>query len=65
MHCLDSTVRAFIAERRKTGEVRGDLLSMLLHAVDADDSKTRMTDEQARDEAMVLFSPATIRLLRD
>ena len=28
---------------------------MLLHAVDSDDSKTRMTDEQARDEAMVLF----------
>jgi cytochrome P450 len=52
---LDSTIRRFIAERRKTGEDRGDLLSMLLHAVDSEDSKTRMTDEQARDEAMVLF----------
>ena len=52
---LDSTIRQFIAERRKTGEDRGDLVSMLLAAVDAEDSKTRMSDEQARDEAMVLF----------
>ena len=28
---------------------------MLLDAVDSEDSKTQMTDEQARDEAMVLF----------
>lgn len=55
MNYLDSTIRRVIAERRKTGEDRGDLLSMLLHAVDSEDSKTRMTDEQARDEAMVLF----------
>jgi len=55
MNYLDSTIRRFIAERRKTGEDRGDLLSMLLQAVDSEDSKTRMTDEQARDEAMVLF----------
>jgi cytochrome P450 len=55
MNYLDSTIRRFIADRRKTGEDRGDLLSMLLHAVDSEDSKTQMTDEQARDEAMVLF----------
>jgi cytochrome P450 len=55
MNYLDSTIRQVIAERRKTGEDAGDLLSMLLHAVDSEDSKTRMTDEQARDEAMVLF----------
>jgi cytochrome P450 len=55
MHYLDTTIRRFIAERRETGEDRGDLLSMLLQAVDSEDSKTRMTDEQARDEAMVLF----------
>jgi cytochrome P450 len=55
MNYLDSAIRRFIAERRRTGEDRGDLLSMLLHAVDSEDSKTRMTDEQARDEAMVLF----------
>jgi cytochrome P450 len=55
MDYLDSMIRRIIAQRRKTGEDRGDLLSMLLHAVDSEDSKTRMTDEQARDEAMVLF----------
>jgi len=55
MNYLDSIIRRVIADRRKTGEDRGDLLSMLLHAVDSEDSKTRMTDEQARDEAMVLF----------
>ena len=55
MNYIDSIIRRVIAERRKTGEDRGDLLSMLLHAVDSEDSKARMTDEQARDEAMVLF----------
>jgi len=55
MNYLDSTIRRVIAERRKTGEDQGDLLSMLLRAVDSEDSKTGMTDEQARDEAMVLF----------
>jgi cytochrome P450 len=52
---IDSIIRRVIADRRKTGEDHGDLLSMLLHAVDSEDSKSRMTDEQARDEAMVLF----------
>lgn len=55
MNTIDSIIRRVIAERRKTGEDRGDLLSMLLYAVDSEDSKTRMTDQQARDEAMVLF----------
>ena len=55
MNYLDSAIWRFIAERRTTGEDRGDLLSMLLHAVDSEDSKTQMTDQQARDEAMVLF----------
>jgi len=55
MNYLDSTIRRVIAERRKSGEDAGDLLSMLLNAVDSEDSKTRMTDDQARDEAVVLF----------
>jgi cytochrome P450 len=55
MEYLDTTIHRVIAERRKTGEDAGDLLSMLLNAVDSEDSKTRMTDNQARDEAMVLF----------
>jgi len=33
----------------------GETCFRVLHAVDSEDSTTRMTDEQARDEAMVLF----------
>src|SRR3954454_22341700 len=43
-----------IAKRRESGEDRGDLLSMLLHAQD-EESGRRMTDQQLRDEAMTLF----------
>ena len=46
---LNKIVYGFINDRRKTGEDRGDLLSMLLLAEDADGE--RMTDLQARDEA--------------
>jgi cytochrome P450 len=55
MEYLDKTIRRVIAERRKTGADVGDLLSMLLNAVDSEDSKVRMTDDQARDEAVVMF----------
>ena len=51
---LDRIIYAIIAERRASGEDRGDLLSMLLHAQDEDDGR-RMTDRQLRDEAMTLF----------
>ena len=50
---LDATVYRMIAERRASGEDRGDLLSMLLLAEDEDGG--RMTDEQLRDEAMTLL----------
>ncbi len=50
---LNKIVYGFINDRRKTGEDRGDLLSMLLLAEDADGE--RMTDLQARDEAVTLF----------
>ncbi len=49
---LDSIVFRMIAERRKSGEGRGDLLSMLLHATDEDGG---MSDRQLRDEVMTLF----------
>jgi cytochrome P450 len=52
---IDRTVRDFIRERRASGEDRGDLLSMLLAAVDEEGDRTGMTDEQARDEAVTLF----------
>lgn len=52
---LDATVYRMIRERRASGEDRGDLLSMLLLARDADGDGNRMTDEQLRDEAMTLL----------
>ncbi|QEH35068.1 Pentalenene oxygenase [Aquisphaera giovannonii] len=51
---LDAIILGIIAERRKGGDDRGDLLSMLLQAQD-EESGRRMTDAQLRDEAMTLF----------
>ncbi|MBS1834852.1 MAG: cytochrome P450, partial [Acidobacteria bacterium] len=51
---LDRIVYRIIAERRASGDDKGDLLSMLLLARDEDDDGS-MTDEQVRDEAMTLF----------
>jgi cytochrome P450 len=44
-----------IAERRRSGEDRGDLLSMLLHARDVEGDGQGMDDRQIRDEMMTLF----------
>lgn len=52
---LDQTVRRFIRERRESGLDRGDLLSMLLSAVDEEGDGGRFTDEQARDQCMTLL----------
>lgn len=52
---LDRIVYALIAERRKSPADRGDLLSMLLLAQDAEDQGRGMTDQQVRDEAITLF----------
>ncbi|MGO9597354.1 MAG: cytochrome P450 [Isosphaeraceae bacterium] len=51
---LDRIILSIIARRRQSGEDRGDLLSMLLHAQD-EESGRRMSDLQLRDEAMTLF----------
>jgi len=51
---LDQTIYAMIAERRNSGEDRGDLLSMLLMAKDEDGTGS-MDDVQVRDEAMTIF----------
>jgi cytochrome P450 len=51
---LDATVYRIIAERRQSGEDRGDLLSVLLRTRDQDVGGF-MTDQQVRDEAMTLF----------
>jgi cytochrome P450 len=44
-----------IDERRRSGEDRGDLLSMLLAARDEEGDGGAMTDLQLRDEALTLF----------
>jgi cytochrome P450 len=50
---LDALVYRIIAERRTSGQDRGDLLSLLVQARDADDG-SGMSDRQLRDEVMTL-----------
>lgn len=52
---LDATIYRMIEEHRSAGTDRGDLLSMLLMARDAEGDGSGMTDEQLRDEAMTIF----------
>src|SRR2546423_626622 len=52
---LDAVIYRIIEERRRSGHDRGDLLSMLLFAVDEEGDRTGMTNEQLRDEVMTLF----------
>ncbi|HKX29037.1 MAG TPA: cytochrome P450 [Blastocatellia bacterium] len=52
---LDATIYRLIEERRRSGEDRGDLLSMLVQARDEEGDGTGMTDLQLRDEAMTIF----------
>jgi cytochrome P450 len=52
---LDAVIYRIIEERRRGGADRGDLLSMLLFAVDEEGDRTGMTNEQLRDEVMTLF----------
>ena len=51
---LDVMLQDMIQTRRASNSDGGDLLSVLLSAVDADDG-TRMSDRQLRDEIMTLF----------
>lgn len=52
---LDRIIYRMIEERRKSGEDRGDLLSMLLLATDTEGDGSGMSDLQLRDEALTLF----------
>ena len=52
---LDATIFRLIAERRKDETDRGDLLSMLLAAEDAEDPRRRLSDTEIRDQAMTIF----------
>jgi cytochrome P450 len=51
---LDATIYGMIDERRRSRKDRGDLLSMLLVAQDAEEGGG-MTDRQVRDEVITLF----------
>lgn len=51
---LDETIYAMINQRRSTGAEGDDLLGMLMHVQDTDDS-SRMTDKQLRDEVATLM----------
>lgn len=52
---LDATIYRMIAERRASGELGDDLLSMLLAARDEEGDGAGMSDRQLRDEAMTIF----------
>lgn len=54
MSRLDLAVHEIIATRRRSGEERGDLLSMLLAARD-EETGAGITDRQLRDEVMTMF----------
>ena len=55
MRVLDQLVWRFVRARRQEGHDHGDLLSMLLTAVDEDAGGARLDDRQVRDEAMTLM----------
>jgi cytochrome P450 len=50
---LETILNRIVSERRASGEDRGDLLSMLLHA--RDEEGRGMSDKQLRDEAITMF----------
>jgi cytochrome P450 len=54
---LDALIYQMISARRASGQDHGDLLSMLIAAVDDDETRgsSGMTDQQVRDEAMTLL----------
>jgi cytochrome P450 len=55
MKYLDELILRITRERRSSGRDQGDLLSMLLQAVDEEGDGRGMTDDQARNEVMTLF----------
>ena len=55
LRSVEAVLYKIIADRRKSGEDRGDFLSMLLQAQDIEGDGSGMTDRQVRDEAITLF----------
>jgi cytochrome P450 len=52
---LDAIIYGMIGERRRSPGDRGDLLSMLLEAVDTEESTGRMSDQQVHDECLTIM----------
>jgi cytochrome P450 len=52
---LDRVANEFIAERRRHAQDRGDLLSIMLNAIDEEGGTGSMDDRQARDESVNLL----------
>lgn len=52
---LDKVVQRMIADHRRDGVDRGDLLSMLLRSRDEETDHSGMSDEQLRDEVLTIF----------
>lgn len=52
---LDAIIYAMIEERRKSPGDRGDLLSMLLEAVDPEDPTASMSNQQVHDECVTIM----------
>jgi cytochrome P450 len=52
---LDTIIRRIIAERRLSGDDRGDLLSTLIFAQDETGNEAAMNDLHVRDETLTLF----------
>ena len=52
---LDGTIYGMIEERRRSPGDRGDLLSMLLEAVDPEDTTASMSNRQVHDECLTIM----------
>jgi cytochrome P450 len=52
---LDTIIYGMIQERRRSPGDRGDLLSMLMEAVDTEGSSGRMSDKQVHDECLTIM----------
>jgi cytochrome P450 len=52
---LDAMIYAMIEDRRRNPGDRGDLLSMLIEAVDPEDSGASMSNQQVRDECLTIM----------
>jgi cytochrome P450 len=52
---LDAMIYAMIEDRRRNAGDRGDLLSMLIEAVDPEDSSASMSNQQVHDECLTIM----------